>query len=555
MAVLFSGIHRDRILQEIAAQEWDLLVIGGGITGAGVALDAQSRGIKTALVEMQDFAAGTSSRSTKLIHGGLRYLKQLEIGLVREVGQERAIVYENAPHVTRPEWMLLPIVKGGTYGKWATSLGLLIYDYLAKVKRSERRRMLSVDETLMKEPLLRKEGLLGAGFYVEYRTDDARLTMEVLKAAVSRGTKAVNYAQAQNFIYQNDRLVGAQVVDLFSGQTHPIYAKKIVNATGPWVDELRERDGSKQGKTLRWTKGVHLVVDHRRFPLAQPIYFDTPDGRMVFAIPREEKTYIGTTDTDYKDDLREPVVTKEDRDYLLEAVHGMFPTLSLLADDVESSWAGIRPLIHEEGKAPSEISRKDEIFHSSTGLLTIAGGKLTGYRRMAQKVTDQVAKQLNREWGRQIGLSVTERIPLSGGDFGGSNYFPSFVQEKAREGIALGLSEGEAVQLASRYGTNLHHLYTIIKERGHEAEKYDLPLGLFASLVYAVEQEMAVTPCDYFIRRTSSLHFDIAWVRKWKEPVTLFMQAVFGWDAETTATHRSNLEERLKKAEAVEAVI
>ena len=362
MTFSLSGFQRSSVLQEIAAKEWDLLVIGGGITGAGIALDAQSRGIQTALIEMQDFAAGTSSRSTKLIHGGLRYLKQLEFGLVREVGQERRIVYENGPHVTRPESMLLPIIQGGTYGKIATSLGLLLYDYLAEVKQSERRKMLTAEEALLKEPLLRAEGLKGAGFYVEYRTDDARLTLEVMKAAVSHGARAVNYTRAQEFLYQEEKLRGENVQDVLSGRSVTIYAKQVVNATGPWVDELREWDGSKQGKRLHWTKGVHLVVDRSRFPLKQSIYFDTTDGRMVFAIPLKRKVYIGTTDTDYMGDLCYPVVTKEDRDYLLQAVNGMFPTMKLQATDVESSWAGIRPLIHEEGKAPSEISRKDEIF-------------------------------------------------------------------------------------------------------------------------------------------------------------------------------------------------
>jgi glycerol-3-phosphate dehydrogenase len=548
----FSARERSRYVTELADQDWDLLVIGGGITGAGIALDAQSRGIRTALIEMQDFAAGTSSRSTKLVHGGLRYLRQLEFGLVAELGRERAIVYENAPHVTTPEWMLLPIVQGGTYGKWESSIGVYLYDWLAGVKRSERRKMLNVEETLTKEPLLRREGLKGSCLYVEYRTDDARLVLEVLKEAVERGARAVNYVKATDFIYRDGKLIGVRALDLLEQRKVEITAKKIVNAAGPWVDFLREKDGSKQGKTLHWTKGVHIVVDQARFPLRHAVYFNAPDGRMVFAIPRNGKTYIGTTDTDYSGNLEHPRMTVKDRDYLLLAVNGMFPTIRLIADDIESSWAGIRPLIHEEGKSPSEISRKDELIRSDSGLITIAGGKLTGYRKMAQKVVDLVASELAAETNRDFGPCVTAEIPLSGGKFGGAVHYPAFVEEETQQGIKLGLTKDQAEKLVRRYGTNVRLVYDIVEQRGKEAAAWGLPLDVFASLVYGVEHEMAVTPSDYFIRRTSGLFFDIHWVRQWKEPVTAAMAQILGWDEQTTEKHRSELEQRL--TEAVEAV-
>ncbi|GMA57268.1 hypothetical protein GCM10025858_17710 [Alicyclobacillus sacchari] len=375
----FSFRNRQDIKRSLASEKLDVLIIGGGITGAGILLDARARGLNAAVVEMQDFAAGTSNRSTKLVHGGLRYLKQFEVGLVAEVGKERAIVYENGPHITTPVWMLLPIIEGGTYGRLATSFGIYVYDKLAGVKRSERRKMLSVDEALAKEPLLRREGLKGAGYYVEYRTDDARLTLEILKAAVDRGAKALNYAKVTKLLYHEGRVVGASIEDVLTGDTLDVYAEKVVNATGPWVDELRDMDGSKQGKTLHHTKGVHIVVDGGRFPLRNSVYFDVPDGRMIFAIPREGKTYIGTTDTNYHGDLKNPRVTQEDRDYLTACVNAMFPSVRLTDADIESSWAGVRPLIHEEGKDPSEISRKDEVFVSGSGLITIAASsRVTG---------------------------------------------------------------------------------------------------------------------------------------------------------------------------------
>lgn len=552
MNTVFSVKKRSEDIKTVTSQKVDLLVIGGGITGAGIALDAQSRGMNTVLIEMQDFAAGTSSRSTKLVHGGLRYLKQLEFGIVAETGRERAIVYENAPHVTKPEWMLLPIIKGGTYGKLASSVGIRIYDLLAGVKRSERRQMLNKAQTIQKEPLLRTDDLKGSGYYVEYRTDDARLTLEVMKKAVEFGVKAFNYIKAEGLIYEDGKLVGVKAIDLLSQEKIDIYAKKIVNATGPWVDELREKDGSKKGKYLHWTKGVHIVVDQKRFPLSQAVYFDTPDGRMVFAIPRDGKTYIGTTDTNYHEDLQHPRMTKEDRDYIIAAANHMFPTVSLSEEDVESSWAGIRPLIHEEGKSPSEISRKDEIFHSDTGLITIAGGKLTGYRKMAERVVDLVGSELKKEEGRSFKSCYTDKIVLSGGDMGGSQQYTTYIENKVNVGIQLGLSKEESLILSNRYGSNVDRIYELIIDGRQESEKYGLSLDVYGSLVYGLENEMVATPTDFFVRRTGSLLFDINWVRKWKEPVLRFMKDKFGWDEHITEYHRKQLEIEIQyAAEAV----
>ncbi|GAY77403.1 aerobic glycerol-3-phosphate dehydrogenase [Sporolactobacillus inulinus] len=336
-----STNERTAKLEKMAGAPLDLLVIGGGITGAGIALDATVRGLRVGLVDMQDFAGGTSSRSTKLVHGGLRYLKQLEVKVVAEVGKERAIVYENAPHVTSPEKMMLPIYKKGTFGRFSTSLGLKVYDFLAGVKKEEHRVMLSREQTLAKEPLLKKEGLKGSGYYVEYRTDDARLTIEVMKEASDRGALAVNYAKVDELIYDaNHKLTGVRVVDQLNQKEYRIFAKKIVNAAGPWVDTIREKDHSKEGKHLHLTKGVHIVIDGKRFPMKQSLYFDTTNGdkRMIFVIPRDGKVYAGTTDTTYSHWPIDPKPTLEDRDYILAAINGMFPSVHLTANDVESSW-------------------------------------------------------------------------------------------------------------------------------------------------------------------------------------------------------------------------
>ncbi|OLN21443.1 glycerol-3-phosphate dehydrogenase [Domibacillus antri] len=535
----FSNYSRKDHTDKLKNDTFDVLVIGGGITGAGIALDAAMRGMKTALIDMQDFAAGTSSRSTKLVHGGLRYLKQLEVKMVAEVGKERAIVYENGPHVTKPEWMLLPLHEGGTFGKFTTSAALRVYDFLAGVKRSERRSMLSVTETLKKEPLVKKEGLKGGGYYVEYRTDDARLTLEVMKKAAEKGAVCVNYVKADRFQYENGRVTGIEAVDQINGSRLTISAKKVINASGPWVDSVRKKDGGENGKQLRLTKGVHIVIDESIFPLHQAIYFDTPDKRMVFAIPRDGKTYVGTTDTFYEQDPIRPDVTDEDRAYLLDAIRFMFPSLHVKESDIESSWSGVRPLIYEQGKDPSEISRKDEIWESESGLLTIAGGKLTGYRKMAETIVDLVAKRLKEETGIIYSPSETKHLPISGGDVGGSAHFPAFVKAKTADGMAKGFSEDDARFLVQMYGSNADQLFA------HKHEDKLLPDVLYAQLMYAVEKEMAYTPSDFFIRRTGALLFDIKTVHQYKEACTDVLADYFGWTDAEKEKHALELEEEI----------
>ncbi|NOU57859.1 glycerol-3-phosphate dehydrogenase/oxidase [Brevibacillus borstelensis] len=529
MAETFSSAQRTKRLEEMNNQLFDLVVIGGGITGAGIALDATTRGMKVALVEMQDFAAGTSSRSTKLVHGGLRYLKQFEVKMVAEVGRERAIVYENGPHVTTPEWMLLPIHKGGTFGKFSTSIGLRVYDYLAQVKGSERRKMLNAQQTLAKEPLIKQKDLLGGGYYVEYRTDDARLTIEVMKEAAERGALPVNYAKVEEFLYENGKVNGVKVVDQLDGTEYKLYGKKIVNATGPWVDTLRDRDNSKKGKFLQLSKGVHLVIDQSRFPLKQAVYFDTPDGRMVFAIPRDGKTYVGTTDTFYKEEISHPRMTSADKQYLLDAIRYMFPALDIKDEDVESSWAGVRPLIYEEGKSASEISRKDEIWQSDSGLITIAGGKLTGYRKMAEMVVDMVADLLQKEGKGTFGPCATKHMPISGGKVGGSASLPAFIERKTEEGTRYGFTRQQAERLARFYGSNVDELFRLAEGHAQEAAESGLPLDWFVSLHYAMEAEMAVKPVDFLIRRTGALFFRINEAKQWKDAVVAYMASHLGW--------------------------
>lgn len=538
----FSNKQRKPIVSELSTKHYDVLIIGGGITGAGIALDASLRGMKTAIVDMQDFSAGTSSRSTKLVHGGLRYLKQFHVKMVAEVGKERAIVYENGPHVTTPEWMLLPFHQGGTFGKFSTSLGLRVYDFLAGVKKSERRVMFSEKETLTKEPLVKQDGLKGSGYYVEYRTDDARLTIEVMKAAVDKGACALNYTKVEKLTYENGSIVGAQVNDLISGDSYEIRAKKVINASGPWVDSIRELDRSKSGKVLKLSKGVHIVIDQKRFPLKQAIYFDTPDGRMVFAIPREGKTYVGTTDTFYNQSIVQPRMTKSDRDYIIASINYMFPTVCISSADIESNWAGVRPLIWEEGKNPSEISRKDEIWESKSGLITIAGGKLTGYRKMAETVVDLLAKKFKEELGMVFSSCQTKDYPISGGDVGGSQGFDKYISIQGTNGVEVGLSANEAQKLAKMYGSNVPVLFRIIKNENDQAQKYHMPITLYAQLKYAIDYEMVYSPVDFFNRRTGALLFDIDTVKTYKDQVINFMAEELNWNKESKQKYQKELE-------------
>lgn len=526
---MFSFKDRSNMLHILNEYAFDVLVIGGGITGAGIALDAASRGLSVALVEMQDFAAGTSSRSTKLIHGGLRYLKQFEFELVKEVGREREIVYENGIHVTTPEKMLLPIYKDGSFGKFSITAGLNIYDSLAKVHKHDRHQILSKKETLQRVPFLKEEGLLGAGYYVEYKTDDARLTLEVLKKAVEYKAICLNYARVIDFEYDKKKIVAANVRDEISGERITIHATQIVNATGPWVDEVLGKDrivtGRKKdkGKALKLTKGTHIVLDKSVLPLQQAMYFDTEDGRMVFAIPRGGKVYIGTTDTFYEEDPIHPVATKEDVEYLLNSVRAIFPTIPIEAKDVESTWAGIRPLIFEKERKPSEISRKDEIWSSKSGLMTIAGGKLTGYRLMAEQIVDKIVKKHRFKHATRC---ITKELSLSGAKGLNSSNFKAYVVNKAKEGTSIGLSFEEAKQLVEMYGTNVDYVFSLLKSNNNPI---DIPKKLYAQLLYSIYYEMIYTPSDFFIRRTGLLYFDIDQVERYKDAVIDIMSEIIGY--------------------------
>lgn len=525
--IQFSSVSRPGFLTSLQKDTFDLLVIGGGITGAGIALDAASRGMKVALLEKGDFASGTSSKSTKLIHGGLRYLKQFDFWLVREVGSERAIVHKLAPHLVIPEKMLLPLIENGSYGKWLTSIGLKVYDILAQVEEEDKRRMVEKEEALSLEPLLPKKVLKGAGYYAEYRTDDARLTLENIKTSLQYGALALNYIEVVDFLYKEDTVSGVKAKDRITGAAFSVSAHHVINAAGPWVDEMRLLNNSRKGKVLHLTKGVHLVFPHEKLPVRQSVYFDVPDGRMIFAIPRGRVTYVGTTDTNYEQDKDRIQTDLTDAIYLISAVNNMFPKIHLELEDIESSWAGLRPLIHEEGKSPSELSRKDELFVSDTGLISMAGGKLTGYRKMAERAVNRVAARLTEDLGMELNACHTDRIPLCGNGFahfGAVKEYMKTLEERLR---GTGLDSHDAWYLTTTYGIQADTILAYF----HQIEEPDPALRLIkAELQFCFHFEMVETPLDFFIRRTGRLYFDIHAVRKYLLPVLQEFRALSGVD-------------------------
>jgi glycerol-3-phosphate dehydrogenase len=489
----FSADSRRPALQRMAEQEFDVLVVGGGITGCGVALDAAFRGLSVALVDRTDFAAGTSGRSSRMVHGGVRYLEQRAFGLVHESLTERRILLRLAPHLVRPVPMyaLGPLGKAGL--QWR--LGLTLYDLLAVGRNIGRHHWQGEDEVRRAVPGLGRPA--SALVYYECATDDARLTLEVARAARAAGALVANHAEVLALLGAG-RVRGTAVVDRLTGERLEIRARATVNATGVWAEQVHGLATDSPFR-LSPSKGVHLVLRpgavDTRVGLVLPSA--AGDGRYVFVLPWADRTFVGTTDTRYDGDLADPPVTVDDRAYLLAAVHQAFP--SVVDSDVLASWAGLRPLCDTGDGATADLSRRHVLDETVPGLLTIAGGKLTTYRAMAEQLVDRLCASLGGRGPRGAGRRCrTRQVPL--GLTGG---LAATVERAAAAGARAGLPPGAGRRLVLRYGDDWTEALRLIRADPALAEPVAAGAPVLrVELVLARTREMALTDEDVLVRRT-----------------------------------------------------
>lgn len=483
-----------RNVDALAAETFDLLILGGGITGAGVALDAATRGFRVALIDKGDFASGTSSVSSKLVHGGLRYLEHRAFPLVYEALAERRRLLHNAPHLVRPLRFVLPFYEGARVSPWKWRAGLTLYDLLAGRGNIRRSRPLGRRELLAELPSLRSAGLQGGAAYYDAQMDDARLCLEVIKTAVGRGACAANYVAATAFEKRGGLIRGVRAVDHVTRRELIVQARQVLNATGPWVDAVCRLAGDVGERHLQPSKGAHIVVRDLGLPAAL-LLLHPRDGRVFFVLPWFGKTLIGTTDTFTSEGPDAVRVVPEEVAYLLEGANHHFTT-PLEARDVLGSFAGLRPLLRARKGDPSSRSREFRIFSSPSGLLSVAGGKYTTYRHMAELITDEVAVRLGRRRACR-----THDLRLDGAP---AEPWEAFVTgEVSRLVQQFALSPEAAAHLVNRYGRRAAEVaaYTKTVNRGR------LPLvpgepDLVAELAYQRDHEMALFPADLWLRRT-----------------------------------------------------
>lgn len=387
-----ESVHRLR------AEPFDLLIIGGGITGAGIARDAALRGLRTALIERDDFASGTSSRSSRLVHGGVRYLEHGYLHLVFEASRERRILLRIAPHLVHPLRFTWPFYRGARLSGWKIVAGLWLYDLLALFRNVGQHETLSTTGVLNAEPALQCDGLTGGASYWDAATDDARLTVANAIDAATHGAAVLNHAEVTELLVEQGRAVGARVVDRISGDAFVVQARVVVNATGPWTDTVRAMEGATSGTAVRGTKGVHIAVPADRLGNRDAItVISAVDQRVMFVLPGTPHSVIGTTDTPTNDSPEQVRANRADVQYLLDSANAYFPAAQLTPEDVVSAWAGIRPLIASDTRgAPASASREHAIVTGPAGVIQITGGKLTTYRTMAAQVTDAVQRALGQ---------------------------------------------------------------------------------------------------------------------------------------------------------------
>ena len=524
-----STLDRAASLAALARESFDLIVIGGGITGAGIARDGARRGLRVALLEAADFASGTSSRSSKLIHGGLRYLERGEINLVRKTALERKEIYRAAPHLSEPRWMVMPMT--GRTMLYSLRMGVMTYEALGAVERKDAHRAWTGATLREQEPSLDTKRFPHALAYREYLTDDARLVIANLRSAAAFGARVLNHAPVVGLLKSGDRAVGAQVRCQLSGETVEVRGSVIVNAAGPWVEAIQKLEDRDAKPLLHLSKGIHISLPASKLPVRNLLVLNTKDKRRIFAIRRGDVVYVGTTDTTYEPGAEVwPKIEAEDVDYLLEPIPRHFTCGKLERKDVVGAWAGLRPLIADPTKKnPSELSRRDELLLGPAGVLSVAGGKLTGYRGMARRVLESVAERL----GRLLPEPPNEP-PLPGGDFDGDlNGLGSRLAAKH------GLPERSAARIARLFGAESEQVLAL----GSDALYPDAACVL-GEVRWAIEQEGAARLEDMLYRRTRLPLYGLDPQRA-VEPLAEQMAQVLGWDASRKAEEIRHTNARL----------
>ncbi|MGO9960682.1 MAG: FAD-dependent oxidoreductase [Solirubrobacteraceae bacterium] len=516
-------------LDDIEGREFDLAIVGGGVTGASAAREAALRGLSVALVEKNDFASGTSSRSTKLLHGGLRYLESHEFKLVREACRERELMLKLAPHLANVRPFIYVLYQGYPESMRLLGLGLSIYDLFSGTPLKRRHRMLSPAALRDLEPSLQPDRLAGGGLYYDFLTDDARFTIDTLKGAADAGALTANYVEVTGFVEEKGRIRGIDVADRITGESGVVRARQVINTAGPWVDTVRFLEQGVGERLLRPTKGVHIVVRKRDFPLHHAVFVRSPrDNRVVWPIPAldDELVYIGTTDTDYDGPLDRVTATDEDIDYLLEVANFTIPEAALDRRHIVATWAGLRPLIHAGAStAASAVSREQQIVTSPRGLLTIAGGKLTTARVMGRQIIDAAIELLGTNFGiHGVPRSRSASVPISGGD-------PGELFLAHRRLAELGIEQGVRDRWRV-YGGNAQALADIVE--GDRAAGRDLGVKhiTLAEVRYAVQAEMALTVTDFFARRASVFYWTEDGGLSVGQPVAAEMARLLGWSAD-----------------------
>ena len=495
-----SPARRIAALDDMAAAELDILIIGGGVVGAGAALDAATRGLRTGLVEARDLASGTSSRSSKLIHGGLRYLEMLDFGLVAEALSERGLMLEKlAPHLVRPVKFLYPLKHRG-WERFYLGAGLALYDAMSKASGNGARvplhRHLTRRGALREAPSLSKDALVGALQYYDAQVDDARHTMTIARTASAYGAQVATRTRVVDLLREGERVTGARVVDLESGRQYTIRARQVINATGVWTDDTQAMANERGQFHVRSSKGIHLVVPRDRIRSSTGIILRT-ETSVLFVIPWGRHWIIGTTDTDWSLDKAHPAASQRDIRYLLDQVNPVLRT-PLTESDVEGVFAGLRPLLAGESADTSMLSREHAVAHSVPGLVVIAGGKYTTYRVMAKDAVDEAVHGLGETFDRRIPACITEDIPLLGAEG-----FRARWNARVHLAAESGLGEARIARLLHRYGSMIDEVLALIRDDPALGEP--LPNAddyLRAEVVYGVSHEGALHLDDVLCRRT-----------------------------------------------------